>query len=187
MTPEDILQFWLDEVGPSGWYKSDPTLDDTIRSRFLPAWRDACEGAHGLWLMSPEGALAYLILTDQFPRNMFRGSAEAFATDQSARAVAYDAIESGWDMKIPHPQRQFFYLPMMHSEDMADQDACVAYMAERLDGDGNNLQHARAHRYIIQRFGRFPYRNEALGRESTQAERDWAETEGYAAALRIVD
>ncbi len=187
MTPEKVVSFWLDEVGPKGWYLSEASLDDKIRSRFLPTWQEAREGAYGLWLMSAQGALAYLILTDQFPRNMFRGSGDAFATDKSALAVAYDAIEKGWDMETPEPERQFFYMPMMHSEVLEDLDACVRLMGERMSGDGNeNTLHARAHRHIVQLFGRFPYRNDALGRESTQTEVDWMETEGYAGALRAV-
>jgi len=187
MTPEAVLKFWLDDVGPTGWYKSEESLDDQIREQFLPAWQEAREGAHGLWLMGPEGALAYLILTDQFSRNMFRGSGDAFATDPSALAVAYDAIEKGWDMKVPEPDRQFFYMPMMHSEDMTDQDACVALMTERLVGAASdNLPHAKAHRLIIERFGRFPYRNEALGRDTTADEAAWMRDEGYSAALKAV-
>ena len=184
MAPEEIVTFWLEEVGPSGWYKSEDSLDDQIRERFLQTWEEAREGAHGLWLMSAQGALAYLILTDQFPRNMFRGSGDAFATDPSARAVAYDAIEKGWDMDVPEPERQFFYMPMMHSEDMKDQDACVKLMAERLtDPKVNNLLHAKAHRHIIQRFGRFPYRNDALSRETTADEANWMKNEGYSDCL----
>lgn len=188
MTPEEIVKFWIDDVGPSGWYKSEEKLDTEIRDQFLKVWQEARDGAHGLWLMSPLGALGYLILTDQFPRNMFRGSGDSFATDPNALAVAYDAIEKGWDFEIPTPQRQFFYMPMMHSEKLEDQDAGVKFLAERmLDDEGNNAQHAKAHRLIIQRFGRFPYRNEALGRESTQAELDWMKNEGYSAALKEVE
>lgn len=187
MTPEDVVSYWIDEVGPSGWYKSETSLDDQIRDRFLSTWVQARDGAHGLWLMSAQGALAYLILTDQFPRNMFRGSGDAFATDPSALAVAYDAIEKGWDMEVPEPERQFFYMPMMHSEAMKDQDACVNLMAERLsDPDVNNWLHAKAHRHIIQRFGRFPYRNDAMSRETTKDETDWMANEGYSAALKAV-
>ena len=188
MTPEEIVAFWLEEIGPSGWYKSDESLDTQIRDRFLATWQDASEGAHGFWLSSATGGLAYLILTDQFPRNMFRGSGDAFATDKSAVAVAYEAIEKGWDMMVPEPERQFFYMPMMHSEDLGDQDACVSFMTERLVGAASdNLRHARAHRHIIRQFGRFPYRNAALGRENTPAEDEWVKNDGYPAALRAVD
>lgn len=185
---EDVNTFWLDELDPSDWYKSEPDLDDDIRRRFLSTWQEAREGAHGLWLMSPSGVLAYLILTDQFPRNMFRGSADSFATDPSARAVATDAIKKEWDMEIPEPQRQFFYVPLMHSEDLVDQDRCIDLMKSRMPEEGaDSLLHARAHRHIIQVFGRFPYRNAALGRESTKAEVEWMENEGYASALRAVE
>ena len=185
VTPEDILSFWLDEVGPDGWYKQDDALDAQIRDRFLSAWESAMEGRFALWLTYPSGVLAYIILTDQFPRNMFRADARAFASDDIARAAAKQAIYRGWDQKIDTPARQFFYLPLMHSENLCDQDRCVRLMKDRMsDCAGNNLLHARVHREIIRDFGRFPYRNAALARPSTAAESRFMETGGYGALLR---
>ena len=182
--PEEILEFWLDEVGPKGWYDVREDLDQTIRDRFLPAWEEACEGKYSLWLTYPSGTLAYLILTDQFPRNMFRNSGRAFASDAIALAVAKSAIHKGWDMKIDPPARQFFYLPLMHSENLCDQDRCVRLVCDRMPKTSSNLLHARAHREVIRQFGRFPYRNQALGRAPTAAEGAYIDEGGYGATLR---
>ena len=183
--PEDILEFWLDECGPDRWYEQDAALDQTIRDRFEDTWSAACEGRFALWLTYPSGSLAYIILMDQFPRNMFRGSAKAFASDQAARAAAKSAIERGWDLKIDPPARQFFYLPLMHSESLCDQDRCIRLLVERMpEGGANNILHAQAHREVIREFGRFPYRNEALSRVNTRSEIAYAQKGGYGHTLR---
>jgi len=183
--PDEILAYWLDEVGPQGWYRADAALDQEIRDKFEYAWLDAQNGACGLWMTYASGSLAYLILMDQFSRNMFRGTGQAFASDRAARAVAKVAIKKGWDMQIDEPARQFFYMPLMHSENLCDQDRCVRLMKERLHETGaENLLHARAHREVIRRFGRFPTRNRALRRETTEAERKFIENGGYGAVLR---
>lgn len=183
--PEEILNFWLDEVGPKGWYNADADLDETIRKRFGDAWAAVKEGTYSLWLTYPTGALAYIILADQFPRNMFRGEAKAFSTDKAALGVAKCAIDKGWDMKIDEPARQFFYLPLMHSESLADQDRCVRLMLTRMPETGKpNLLHAKVHREVIRRFGRFPYRNDALSRNTTGPEAAFVEDGGYGAILQ---
>lgn len=183
--PEDVLKFWLDDVGPAGWYEVSPELDETIREKFLKAWQNACEGAYSLWLTYPSGALAYVILLDQFPRNMFRGEGKAFSSDKVALAAAKVAIHKGWDMKIDEPARQFFYLPMMHSENLCDQDRCVRLMKERMPIAGaSNLLHAQAHREVIRQFGRFPYRNAALHRKGTEGESSYLESGGYGSTVR---
>jgi len=182
---EDILNFWLDEVGPTGWYGGGADLDDEIRQRFLPLWEGAREGRHAMWLTYPTGALAYIILTDQFPRNMFREDGRAFATDRAALAAAKSAIQRKWDMRVDEPARQFFYLPLMHSENLCDQERCVRLILERMPETGaDNLLHAKAHREVIRRFGRFPYRNDALSRSDTGPERRFLEEGGYGAAVR---
>jgi uncharacterized protein (DUF924 family) len=183
--PEEILAFWLDEIGPKGWYATDPALDQTIRDRFEQAWRQAQQGGYSLWLTYPSGVLAYLILMDQFPRNMFRGEGRAFSSDRAALAAAKCAIDKGWDMKIDEPARQFFYLPLMHSESQTDQDRCVRLMLTRMPSAGaGNLVHAKAHREVIRRFGRFPYRNAALARTDTEHEIDFERAGGYGSVLR---
>ncbi|RMH48704.1 MAG: DUF924 domain-containing protein [Alphaproteobacteria bacterium] len=176
---EEVLHFWLDEVGPKGWYAVDEKLDREIRERFQKLWEEAAAGKHHEWQAEPRGALAYIILTDQFPRNMFRGDARAFQTDKLARKAAKHAIDLGWDKRIPEPARQFFYLPLMHSESLCDQDRAVRLFLTRMPETGEaNLLHAKAHREIIRKFGRFPYRNAALHRQTTEDERHFLEDEG---------
>lgn len=185
VSPEEVLGFWLDEVGPQRWYEASETLDSAVRDRFQAAWENARQGSYGLWLTYPTGTLAYIVLTDQFPRNMFRGDARAFATDRMALAAAKAAIRRGWDMRIDEPARQFFYLPLMHSENLCDQDRCVRLLLERMPVHGpENLVHARAHREVIRRFGRFPYRNAALNRTSTAPELAYEMGGGYGSTLR---
>lgn len=185
VSPDDVLGFWLDEVGPKGWYEASDTLDQTIRDKFSEAWENAREGAFGLWLTYASGTLAYIILTDQFPRNMFRNDARAFVTDRIALAAAKMAINRGWDLRIDEPARQFFYLPLMHSENLCDQERCVRLICERMPEYGpENMVHARAHREVIRQFGRFPHRNVALDRPSTAQERAYQAQGGYGATLR---
>lgn len=185
VTPEGIVEFWIEEVGPSRWYEGDEVLDDRIRDRFRETWLAARAGALEGWRTSPERVLGYLILTDQFPRNMFRGRPEAFATDTRARAAAAAAILRCIDMEVPEPQRQFFYLPFVHSEILADQCRAVCLMLERMPDTGaDNLLHARVHREIIRRFSRFPFRNAALGRTSSHSEAAFLSEGGYPALVR---
>lgn len=184
-SPEEILSFWLDEVGPDGWYTQSEALDANIRARFLETYNGACEGRFSLWLTYPSGALAYIILMDQFPRNMFRGSGKAFGTDRIALTAAKSAVDKRWDMQIDEPARHFFYMPLEHSENLCDQERCVRLMCERMPQFGSQfLLHARAHRAIIRDFGRFPARNEAMGRASTALEKAHLAQGGYGATLR---
>ncbi len=183
--PEKVLEFWLDRVGSKGWYASDDAVDAEICKTFMSTWESIRDGGHSLWLTYPSGALAYLIVADQFSRNMFRDSGEAFSTDATALAVAKRVICKGWDLKIDEPARQFFYLPLMHSENLCDQDRCIRLMVERMPEAGEgNLIHAQAHREVIRQFGRFPYRNAVLGRTDTRAETAYAAQGGYGFTLR---
>ena len=184
VTPDSILKYWLDEKGPEAWYAGGEALDTEIRERFSEAWEELMAGSFGLWLTYPSGALAYVILSDQFSRNMFRGQAKAFASDKVARAAAKAAISRDWDLKIDEPARQFFYLPLMHSENLSDQDRAVRLICTRMPETGqSNLIHARAHREVIRKHGRFPFRNEALGRKSTVAESTFLANGGYMAIV----
>ncbi|RVT85162.1 DUF924 domain-containing protein [Rhodobacteraceae bacterium CCMM004] len=186
-TPDEVLAYWLDEVGSAGWYKADDDLDDQIRDRFAADWERAVEGGLSLWLTYPNGTLAYIVLTDQFPRNMFRGDERAFATDAVARAAAKMAISRGWDLRVDEPARQFFYMPLMHSENLCDQDRCVRLMMTRMPEAGEDkLVHARAHREVIRRFGRFPHRNEALNRPFQHGEEAYLADGGYGATVRAL-
>jgi len=184
-SPEEVLEFWLDDLGPSKWYKASDELDATIRDRFENAWQNALEGTYGLWLTYPSGTLAYILLMDQFPRNMFRDDPRSFAADQYALAASKLAIQNGWDMRIDEPARQFFYLPLMHSENLCDQERCIRLLIERMPECGaENLLHARAHREVIRQFGRFPYRNSVLSRASTGSEQTYLKQGGYGATVR---
>ena len=185
VAPEDVLSFWLDEKTPADWYKAEDALDQEIRDRFWASWQAAMEGKFGLWLTYPTGALAYIILTDQFSRNMFRGLGKSFASDKVALAAAKVAIDRKWDLRIDEPARQFFYMPLMHSESLCDQERCIRLMKERMPKAGDNgLLHAKAHRNVIRKFGRFPYRNDALARNSTQLEIDYVQAGGYGSTVR---
>ena len=168
--PLAIIQFWRDEVGQVRWYLADPALDKQIRDRFEPLWRDARAGRLNDWQMTPDGTLALLIVLDQFPRNMFRNHADAFATDSHALTVAKTAVAREVDLRVPTVLRQFFYMPLMHSENLADQDRCIELFELREGPDAYNLPYARQHRGVIAKFGRFPTRNAALGRASTPEE-----------------
>jgi uncharacterized protein (DUF924 family) len=182
--PAAVLDFWLREIGEQGWYAGGEALDTRVRERFAGLWQAAHDGALGHWLDGTAGALAFCILTDQFPRNMWRGSARAFATDALALAAAQRAVAQGWDMGAAEPGRQFFYLPFEHAEDLAMQDRGLALIATRMPETGAEpLLHARAHAAIIRRFGRFPFRNAALGRATTAAEAEWLAAGGYAAEV----
>lgn len=186
--PEDVLTFWLEEAGERRWYDQDPAFDQEIRDRFLPLWHEARARRLKDWSATPRSKLAFIILTDQFPRNMFRGSGEAFATDKIARSSTKLGILRNWDLRIPEPERQFYYLPLMHSENLADQERCIRLVLMRMPETGaSTLHHARAHRKVIRDFGRFPYRNAALGRRSTRNEADYLAAGGYAHTLRELD
>lgn len=180
-----VLDFWLNDIGADGWYKGGEDID----ARCL-AFRDLCSAARagGLaeWKDSAAGSLAYLIVTDQFARNVFRGSADAFATDRQARAAARHALDQGWDLATAAPERQFFYLPFEHSEDPKDQALAVRLMTERMPSDPELVLHARAHQQIIARFGRFPFRNVVLGRESSAEEAVFLAEGGYMAIVKAL-
>jgi uncharacterized protein (DUF924 family) len=174
-TPAEILTFWR-EAGSEKWFAREHEFDLTIRFRFFEAYEAAARGELAAWEENEEGALALVLLLDQFPRNMFRDDARAFGTDAMARAVADRALVRGLDQALDPAMRQFFHLPFMHSEALVDQDRCVDLYAALADAE--LLRHASDHRDIIQRFGRFPGRNRALGRETTLPERKFLDDNG---------
>jgi uncharacterized protein (DUF924 family) len=181
----NVLRFW-EEAGPDKWYAKDDAFDEAIRARFLTLWEDVEAGRAKPEPGNAREALGLVILLDQFPRNMFREDPRAFATDARAMDVSGRMIANGWDREIEGPLRQFVYMPFMHAEELAHQDICVDLMATRME-EGNNALHARVHREIIARFGRFPYRNAALGRETTPEERAFLEGGGYGAILKELE
>jgi uncharacterized protein (DUF924 family) len=176
VAPNEVLAFWR-AAGPDKWFEKDDAFDDQIRTRFLATCEAAAAGALA-WDDTPDGALALLIVLDQFPRNIFRGSARAFAADPLARAVAARAIVRGFDREVPVAERGFFYLPFEHSEALADQERCVAL--NRATGDADALKWAELHADIVRRFGRFPHRNAVLGRATTPDEQAFLDGGGFA-------
>ena len=172
----DVIAFWR-AAGPKRWFEKDAAFDDDIRRRFLKVHEAAAAGKLTAWEANAEGALALLILLDQFPRNMFRGQARAFASDPLALAVASRAILNGFDGVFPD-LRGFFYLPFEHSENLADQEKGVAFY--KAVGDADGVKWAEIHADIIRRFGRFPHRNAVLGRVSTPEEQKFLDDGGFA-------
>src|SRR5262245_48313380 len=171
----DVVAFWR-EAGPSMWFAKDDVFDRNFRDRFLDLHEAAARGELSTWEKTPGGALAVLILLDQFPRNAFRGTARMYATDATARAVADRVIVSGLDRAIEPQLRTFVYLPFAHSESLADQERSVA-LNRTLGQD--NLSHAQHHYDIVSRFGRFPHRNLILGRTMRPEEQEYLDNGGY--------
>ena len=172
----DVLAFWR-SAGDERWYKRDEAFDASVRERFLALWHKAVAGELSSWETTDDGALALVILLDQFPRNMFRGDPKAFSSDAQALEVAHRALARGADKRIEAPLLQFLYLPFMHSEDLADQSRCVDLF--RTTADTENLRYAEEHADIIRRFGRFPHRNRLLGRTTAPEEQAFLDGGGF--------
>ena len=166
-----VLGFWFDELEPEQHFIGSPELDANIRQRFLPLYETLMAQPPEADTASAETLLAAIIVLDQFPRNMFRGTAQAFATDPIASKLTHAAIKRGFDLEIDEARRAFIYMPLMHSEDIADQTLCV----EKFDMMGGN-PHAVEHCAVIAKFGRFPHRNAVLGRRSTADELAYLKT-----------
>ncbi len=173
---QEVVRFWR-EAGPERWYKKDPAFDEDIRRRFLESHEAAAAGKLKSWEDNAPGALALLILLDQFPRNMFRNDPRAFATNDLARAVTAGALIKGFDAEVESIMRGFFYLPFQHSEDVADQERGEALY--RAAGDTDGLKWATIHADIIRKFGRFPHRNAVLGRKTTPEEQAFLDSGGF--------
>jgi len=176
-TPNDILTFWR-AAGPEKWFKKDKAFDEAIRLKFEPTHHAAARGEYDHWTETAEGALALLILLDQFPRNLFRGSAHAWATDPKARLIARRALEAGFHRQVEPQLAQFLVLPFEHSEVLADQEVAQRTADELQDAE--LVKWCGVHREIIARFGRFPHRNAALGRETTPEEQAFLDEGGFA-------
>lgn len=169
--PDAVLDFWYAESMRSRWFSSTPVLDDEIRRRFEGLWADAAARKLEHWKDSAEGCLALVIVLDQLPLNMFRGEAKSFSTEQQAVEACKYAISHGYDKSIASERLAFLYMPLMHSESLADQDLAVRLFEQA--GLEANLRFARHHRELIRKFGRFPHRNAILGRESSREELDY--------------
>lgn len=181
VTPVEVIDFWFGAPESpersqfrDQWFKVDAAFDEQIRQRFLPVWEALRAGELEHWRSTPQDTLAYLIVADQFPRNCFRATAKAFASDAQALIAATELVGVGGDTKLSPLQRCFVYLPFEHNESMAMQDRSVqlfSALAAAHPEMASVLDYARRHREVIERFGRFPHRNAALGRESTAEER----------------
>jgi uncharacterized protein (DUF924 family) len=176
----EVVSYWV-AAGSSKWFNTDTAFDDDIRTRYLALHYAAARRELDDWGENAEGMLALLLLLDQFPRNMFRGSAHAWVTDPLARMFARRALGRGFDRQIPEALRFFFYLPFEHSEQLGDQDLCCKLVEDWVaeGGDPDNLKWAEIHRDIIRKFGRFPHRNPALGRDSTEEELAFLKDGGF--------
>jgi uncharacterized protein (DUF924 family) len=176
VAPADILAFWRD-AGHKRWYTSDEAFDAEVRRRFLGLWQRAAAGELSSWETSDDGALALVIVLDQFPRNLFRDDIRTYASDAQAREVAQHAIDRGVDARIDPALREFLYLPFMHSEHLADQLRCIEL--SRAAGHTESLKWAEHHADIIRRFGRFPHRNRLMGRSTTPEEQAFLDEGGF--------
>lgn len=165
---ESVLNFWFNELTPKQWWQKSPELDEAIRERFHRLHQQASAGELYHWRSTANGALAEVLVLDQFSRNMYRDHPMAFATDALALALAQTAIEKGFDTQLEPTERAFLYMPFMHSESALIHQQAVALFTAL--GMPNNLEYEYRHKAIIDRFGRYPHRNAILGRESTQEE-----------------
>jgi uncharacterized protein (DUF924 family) len=181
ITPQEITAFWL-AAGPKQWFQKSDAFDAELRAKFSDMHHAAARGELDNWSASAEGALALVLVLDQFPRNLFRGSPHAFATDPKARAAASDAIARGYDRAVETLLQPFFYLPFEHSETLADQERSLELFQGLMQrtGDSASLEWARSHYDIIARFGRFPHRNASLARETTPEEQAFLDGGGFA-------
>lgn len=169
-TKQEVLYFWFEETQPSQWFQRNDEFDKIVRERFDMTYAMARDGLCDDWAVDAHGALALCIVLDQFPRNMFRRTASSYATDEKALLIAKAALHKGFDQVLDPLKRRFLYLPFEHSENMADQDRSVQLFESMKDDDPVGYEYALAHREVIRKFGRFPMRNKALGRESTKEE-----------------
>ncbi|WP_176592157.1 DUF924 family protein [Sphingobium sp. EM0848] len=167
-----LLDFWFNRIGEAGWWGHDPALDRQCAAQFGDLWAEKRRLPPGDFIDRADDALAAVLLFDQLPRNMFRHSAQAFATDELAREVARGAIAQGYDIQISGAGRLFFYMPFQHSEDLDDQKLSLSLFEGA--GDAQSLDFARQHHATIERFGRFPHRNAVLGRATLPEEREAA-------------
>lgn len=175
MKPNTVLGFWFAEEMKKAWFRSTPGIDTAIQDRFEDAWKIAAQGGLDDWAESPAGALALVIVLDQLPLNIFRGQAASFSTEARAIAVSKAAIARGFDRQLEGERLAFLYMPLMHSEQLPDQDLSVSLFEAA--GLESNLRFARHHRDLIRRFGRFPHRNAILGRDSTPEELEYLASE----------
>ena len=176
ITPESILEYWYSEGVKSKWFNSNKSFDEEIKSKYENVWLNALRGEYDSWNSSAEGCLALVIILDQFPLNMFRGEVKSFSSEAMAIKTVKIAIDNGFDKLIDSEKLSFLYMPLMHSENIEDQDDSVKlFKAAKME---DNLRFAKHHRDIVEKYGRFPHRNKILQRDSTQEEINYLESDG---------
>ena len=167
--PSDIIDYWFSEKSKQFWFASTPSIDKEITSRYETVWEKAASGGLSSWGETADGSVALIIILDQFPLNMFRGKAKGFKTESIAVEVALNAIDNGFDEEMDNEKLLFLFMPLMHSENLGHQNLQV-YLFEKYNF---NLEFSKHHRDLVKKFGRFPHRNEILGRMSTMEELDY--------------
>lgn len=175
-TKYEIIHFWFEETEPQQWFQSSSILDERIAERFGVNYDMAKDGLCNNWAIDAEGALALIIVLDQFPRHMFRGTPQAFETDQNALLIAKEAVHKGFDQVLEPVKRGFLYLPFQHSEILSDQKKSLQLYGAMADTNPAGDMYAKRHFEPIEKFGRFPHRNEVIGRESTEEEIEFLKT-----------
>lgn len=172
-TKQEVLKFWFEETQPQQWFQKNDSFDKEISERFLVTYDMAKKDLCAEWTKDADGALALCLVLDQFPRNIFRDNPKAFATDDKALRVAKDALHRGFDMLLTPVKRKFLYMPFMHSEDIEEQNRCVSLFEQMQEEEPLSYDYALRHQEVIEKFGRFPHRNEILGRDSSDAEKEY--------------
>jgi len=178
MEYQDVLKFWFEELAPEDWFSVNEDVDNEIRKRFRYVHHETAHGEHADWRTTPEGTLAEVLVLDQFSRNMFRGKPESFGYDAQALEIAREAVDKGFDEKLQLQQRAFLYMPYMHSELREVHEQALELYTKL--GNEINLKYEKRHKRIIDRFGRYPHRNEILGREMTSEEQEFLENDEHA-------
>jgi uncharacterized protein (DUF924 family) len=176
--PQSIIDFWFEEISPKQWWVKSVEFDQLIRQRFLSLYTEIHDGQHAQWLNSARGCLARIIVLDQFSRNMFRDMAESFQADALALAAAKHAINVGFDLDMPSNHKAFLYMPFMHSEALDDQEKAIELFTAAGPDLAENLKSSERHKAMIELFGRFPHRNQILGRPSSKAEVEFLKQSG---------
>ena len=177
-TKKEVLKFWFEETQPQQWFQKSDSFDREITERFSVTYDMAKKNLCADWTKDADGALALCLVLDQFPRNMFRDSRKAFETDEKALLISKDALHRGYDMLLTPVKRKFLYMPFMHSENLDEQNRCVALFAQMQEDEPLSYDYALRHQEVIEKFGRFPHRNEVLGRESSEEESEYLKLPG---------
>ena len=177
-TKLEVIRFWFEESQPQQWFQKNESYDQEISERFMVTYDMAKKDLCADWTKDADGVLALCLVLDQFPRNMFRGTAKAFETDEKALLISKEALHRGFDSVLSPVKRKFIYMPFMHSENIEEQKRCVSLFDAMKDDDPMSYEYAVKHMEVIEKFGRFPHRNAVLGRESSEEELNYLKLPG---------